>query len=298
MCIAAWAESAGRDPSNYVPARGVEISHITELLNHEPSDKRVNIRVFVAVTVSSIDPVFLHFVHRRYVAMKNVTALVHGQSDSTYQVAEGLGLIESPTEGPSNAARPVLFRKVNGETLDTIADSSVSFHIDKYMNLEEEHWPAVPFTSVCYGPLVQRDQPYLLSLEIAITGCSYERLIAVSTNGWKTYVYAIEGPSVVNRDIRSLDLTTAPASISSAYERPFVEGISALRLPVQSYDVVTFEDREKRMSVRYFERFSANIRRECVGRRIRVAQSEFSINSWHADEDDFLIEMVMAHPNA
>lgn len=65
MRIADWTESAGRDPSDCIPVQGVEVNHIKELLNHEPSKKPANADAFVAVTTRSPWPVFLHFVHRR-----------------------------------------------------------------------------------------------------------------------------------------------------------------------------------------------------------------------------------------
>ena len=289
MCVAAWAEMASAGPNKFQRVGGVSIQHVTELLRYDFKAKTVHIRLALAARTTSEHPVYLHCVHRRHVAIGNGTGGESGAGDLLGSVADSLGMVKAEGEVPEGHL--VKVRVQDGTEFRAFAPrrSLVPFSVDEYCRRAPEQLAVIPFTSVCFGPLRCRSDPYLLELSLTIAGAAFDRLIAVIPNGVPRFVYSIEGPAIVGRDIEPLDLYGVCDEIRLPYARVLCDGINGLKVPIESYDVITCDGPSEMTNyVRLLEKV-----KECRSAEgLIVGGTRFLISAWHSDRSDFLIQRV------
>lgn len=286
MCIAVWAENSEGGTNSYGKAEDVRVDHITELLTYDFATPRVNIGLILAVSVESLVPVYLHALHRHFVRLDNTTGQLLNPEGLLGAVAHELMLIQLQPECGGDA---VALRVLNGRLIRGKLPSGESpgyYGIDEYVEHADRHAADIPFTSACFGPLEPRTEPYLFGLSATIDGCAFQRLISEIRNGRRRYLYSIEGPAVVARDIEPLDLLGMPQDILGAYQEANDKGVVGCAVPVGSYDVITC-DRTSDVTnyLRLFTRaawYEAN-------RQFRFGEEQYVINAWHSDKTDFLI---------
>lgn len=299
MCVSFWAEQHRNAAGTYTPTHAVQVLHVTELLSYDygVSAGKVNITLLIVLDVKADDPVLLHCAHRRHVEFENTTPGVPELPDSCRFMARQFGLFLSDSVVSDGTPPPVKLRKANGETIEAVVGSALDFEPDVYiLNPTEQQKTDIVFSSACFGPIAKSDQPYLLSLQIAIEGSSYRRLVPKLRNGGNIYFYGIEGPPQVLEDIEFLDLNHAPEDMRHIYDEPYNKGIRGLVLGVPSYDLITCDLVERGGTVDYYDRLKVRIVKHQEDERFTSDDRDYILNSWHSDSGDFLIQKVVFRP--
>ncbi len=287
MCVTVWAESASQPANSYHEVSNAQVEHITELLTHDFHAKRVEIWLLMLVHVRSGSPVFVHCVHRRGVEFTNASAELANPQSRVRQMADALELLT-----PENGGLSVGLRRVDHHYHIAAPDGKVGVVQDAYVAAGAERSKDTPYSSVCCGPLPPSDKPHLVCVGITIAGPAFDRLIAVCRNGAVIYLYGIEGPDLVSQDIRELDIRFAPRPLVETYIKPYEQGIHRLRLPVRSYDIITWDAAEEPCDVTYFDRFAAGTTQCVQDRKVSVRTGPFLVNAWHSAGADFLIHRM------
>lgn len=286
MCIAVWAENASAKPNTYNKAEGVRVDHITELLTYDFAVPRVNIELILAVSVNSPSPVYLHALHRRLIRLDDATSQLLAPTGLLGEVARRLMVIGSQQDGDGDA---VSLRVLNGNVIRgqlPCGDQASYYAPDQYIEDIGPHAKDIPFTSARFGPLAPCAEPYLLGLSAMIDGCAFERLISEIHDHRRRYLYSIEGPSVVARDIEPLDLLGMPPALLSPYQKANREGIEGCAVPVSGYDVITCD---RTSDVTNYLRLYTRTAWHVANQQFRYDEEEYLINAWHSDKTDFLI---------
>lgn len=220
--------------------------------------------------------------HRRQVIATDISRSLDDPDNRLASLPSVMGVLDTPVT--SGCERLTDVRVLNGKRIRTILPAQVPTAQDVFAEVEPED---IPFTSICYGPLKRGKLPYLLGLSIAITSTAFRRLITELPNHVTRFVYGIEGPEIVVRDIEPMDLTGLDEAARGSYAAALSRGIIPLRVPVHSYDVVTCDEPGEMTD---YVRLLVNASRCEANRRLVVGGKEYVVNAWHSDRMDFLIQ--------
>jgi hypothetical protein len=288
MCIVAWAESAATNPNSYVaPTASVTIRHVTEVLTYDFASKTVNIDLLLLPFVSGIQPVYIHCIHRRAVRAINSTSLLVDGISSVAQLLVALRLLRP--ESSSALGTLVSVRAEDGTELQGIIPTHAGFALDEYCNVNSAVAADIPFTSIRFGPLSPSPTPHVLGLSLMISGDTFDRLIAVLPNHVQRYIYGMEGPQIICRDIEPLDLHGAAPDIRACYNGVLKSGIQKNSVQIESYDVLTCDAPAE---CSHYVRLVNNLRQYRIEQAVAFRGREYLLNSWHSNETDFLIQRV------
>lgn len=290
MCVAAWAESSKNGANSFQHVSGVGVRHVSEVLTYDFIAKTVHIRLLVLPHVQTSEPVYVHFIHRRGVSITDDTGTLvqpHGPNE----LIEALNLVRIGEETPEGTLANV--RLEDGKEIEALVPRTSSFSLDEYFGGSPDRRADVPFTSARFGPLVARSIPYLMGLSLTIEGETFDRLIAVLRNQIARYIYSIEGPKIIARDIEPLDLRGAPDDIREPYEKVLANGVHGCGINIEGYDILTCDMPKERS---HYVRLVSKLEPCRIENPLSMGGREYLVNSWHSSGTDFLIQRVSFLP--
>jgi hypothetical protein len=300
MCITVWVARVSAE-KQFQAVEGLDILHCEEAIRYSFENHNVEILCTILVKVRTPDA-HLHLVHRKWVEIEDATETVLNPASDFEQVLSEISPARAKS-GESDLKNIVwvpplspcstVLEYLNEGSILAQCPGTLEVNTDIGGNLRKtlQERMLTPYTSVSFGPWVPSDIPYLWRARIRITDPTFSHLIRYVNHTGVQYMYGIEGPEIVWKDIEQLDFR----GMSQEDLAPFTEMYHLVAegkhiLPTRSYSVLTFDDARDPTG---YNRAYAWTERVIVDQVTSASHGrQFRVNGWHSTSPRFVLLRV------